>query len=36
MEMELIRWSSTVFREIDEVAINAVMKGKLSQGEHRV
>ncbi len=33
--MVLVRWIATVFREIDEVAINAVMKGKLSQGEHR-
>ncbi len=30
MEMELVRWIATVFREIYEGAINAVMKGKLS------
>jgi hypothetical protein len=36
MEMELVRWIATVFREIDEGAIDAVVKGKLSQGEHRV
>jgi hypothetical protein len=36
MKMELVRWIATVFREIDERAINAVMKGKLSQDEHRV
>ncbi len=36
MEMELVRWITTVFREIDDEAINAVMKGKLSQGEHQV
>jgi hypothetical protein len=34
--MELVRWIATDFREIDEGAINAVVKGKLSQGEHRV
>jgi hypothetical protein len=36
MEMDLVRWIATIFREIDEVAMNAVMKGKLGQGEHRV
>jgi hypothetical protein len=36
METELVKWIAIVFREIDEVAINAVVKGKLSQGQHRV
>jgi hypothetical protein len=34
MEKELVRWISTV--EIDEGAINAFVKGKLSPSEHRV
>jgi hypothetical protein len=36
MEMEFVRWISTVFRKIDVGAINAVVKGNLSQGEQRV
>jgi hypothetical protein len=34
--MELVRWIASVFKVIDEGAINAVVKGKLSVGEHRV
>ncbi len=34
--MELLRWIATVFRVIDEGVINAVVKGKLSIGEHQV
>jgi hypothetical protein len=34
--MELIRWIASVFMEINEGVINAVVKGKLSVGEHRV
>ena len=34
--MELVRWIASVFREIDEGAMNAVVTGKLSVGEHRV
>jgi hypothetical protein len=34
--MELVRWIASVFREIDEGAIDAVVKSKLSVSEHWV
>jgi hypothetical protein len=36
MMMEIVRWIASVFREIDEGTIDAVVKGKLSVGEHWV
>jgi hypothetical protein len=36
MIMEHVRWITSVFREIDEGAIDSVVKGKLSVSEHRV
>ncbi len=36
MIMELVRWIASVFREIDERAIDAVVRGKLSVSDNPV